>query len=47
MRSQKYFSSQQEYLGHINGHIEEIYGGHSVVQAFNNEEEAYKPFDGP
>ncbi|QCT73388.1 ABC transporter ATP-binding protein [Eubacterium maltosivorans] len=45
-RSQKYFSSQQEYLGHINGHIEEIYGGHSVVQAFNNEEEAYKTFEG-
>ena len=45
-RSQKYFSSQQEYLGHINGHIEEIYGGNSVVQAFNNEEEAYKTFEG-
>ena len=45
-RSQKYFSSQQEYLGHINGHIEEIYGGHSVVQAFNNEEEAYQTFEG-
>ena len=45
-RSQKYFSSQLEYLGHINGHIEEIYGGHSVVQAFNNEEEAYKTFEG-
>lgn len=45
-RSQKYFSSQQEYLGHINGHIEEIYGRHSVVQAFNNEEEAYKTFEG-
>lgn len=44
-RSQKYFSSQQEYLGHINGHVEEIYGGHSVVQAFNNEEEAYKTFE--
>ncbi|MEG0378775.1 MAG: ABC transporter ATP-binding protein, partial [Eubacterium sp.] len=44
-RSQKYFTSQQEYLGHINGHVEEIYSGHTVVQAFNNEEEAYKTFE--
>lgn len=44
-RSQKYFSRQQEYLGHINGQIEETYSGHTVVQAFNNEEEAFKMFD--
>ncbi|MEG0309477.1 MAG: ABC transporter ATP-binding protein [Eubacterium sp.] len=45
-RSQKFFGSQQEYLGHINGHIEEAYAGHSIVQAFNNEEESYNTFDG-
>ena len=44
-RSQKYFSRQQEYLGHINGHIEEIYAGHAVVQAFNKEEDAYATFE--
>ncbi|MDO4287890.1 MAG: ABC transporter ATP-binding protein [Eubacterium sp.] len=45
-RSQKYFSRQQEYLGHINGHIEEIYAGHAVVQAFNKEKDAYDTFEG-
>jgi len=44
-RSQKHFSGQQEYLGHINGHIEEVYGGHTVVQAFNKEEDAYNTFE--
>lgn len=44
-KSQKYFKIQQEYLGHINGHIEEMYGGHNVVKAFNAEEEAIKKFD--
>ncbi|MEG2641256.1 MAG: ABC transporter ATP-binding protein, partial [Eubacterium sp.] len=37
-KSQVHFGRQQEYLGHINGTIEETYGGHTVVQAFNNEE---------
>lgn len=44
-KSQKYFKIQQEYLGHINGHVEEMYGGHNVVKAFNAEEEAIKKFD--
>lgn len=43
-KSQKYFVLQQEYLGHINGHVEEIYGGHDVVKAFNGEEKAIKEF---
>ncbi len=38
--SQRYFRVQQEYLGHINGHIEEMYSGHVVVKAFNGEEES-------
>ena len=37
--SQKYFKSQQEYLGHINGQVEEVYGGHNIVKAFNKEED--------
>lgn len=44
-RSQKYFTSQQEYLGHVNGQVEELYGGHSVVKVFNGEEKAIKEFD--
>lgn len=44
-RSQKYFSMQQEYLGHLNGHIEEIYGGHDIVKAFNGEEKAIEDFN--
>ncbi|MDR2087864.1 MAG: ABC transporter ATP-binding protein/permease [Clostridiales Family XIII bacterium] len=44
-RSQKHFRKQQEYLGRINGHVEENYKGHSIVQAFNREEEAGKTFD--
>ncbi|MDF2612888.1 MAG: ABC-type multidrug transport system, ATPase and permease component [Clostridia bacterium] len=43
-RSQKYFKRQQEHLGHINGHVEETYSGHSVVQAFNGEEDSIKKF---
>ena len=43
-KSQKYFKTQQEYLGHINGQIEENYGGHNVVRAFNKEESAVKSF---
>ena len=44
-KSQKYFISQQEELGRINGHIEEIYSGHNVVKAYNGIEEANKKFD--
>ena len=44
-KSQKYFTAQQEYLGKINGHIEEIYGGHTVVKAFNGEKKALKEFN--
>ena len=44
-RSQKYFKSQQEYLGKVNGQVEELYGGHTVVQAFNGEEESIKEFN--
>ncbi len=43
-KSQKYFKTQQEYLGHINGQIEENYGGHNVVRAFNKEESVIKEF---
>lgn len=42
--SQKYFKQQQEYLGHVNGQVEEIYGGHLVVKAFNREEKAIEVF---
>jgi ATP-binding cassette subfamily B protein len=45
-RSQKYFKQQQEYLGHVNGHVEEMFGGHVVVKAFNAEEESVKTFNG-
>lgn len=44
-RSQKYFANQQKHLGQINGHIEEIYSGHTVVKAYNGEEKAQKDFD--
>jgi ATP-binding cassette subfamily B multidrug efflux pump len=43
--SQKYFKQQQEYLGHVNGHVEEMYGGHIVMKAFNGEEESIQKFD--
>lgn len=43
--SQKYFKSQQEYLGHINGQVEEVYGGHNIIKAFNREERVIKDFD--
>ncbi len=43
--SQKYFKSQQEHLGKINGHIEEMYAGHTVVKAYNGEEKAVEIFD--
>ena len=44
-RSQKYFKSQQEYLGHVNGQVEEVYGGHTIIKAFNKETDATKEFD--
>lgn len=43
--SQKYFKDQQEYLGHVNGQVEEVYGGHNIVKAFNKEEDAIAAFD--
>lgn len=43
-RSQKYFLRQQRDLGRINGHIEEIYAGHTVVKAYNGEDAALKTF---
>ena len=44
--SQKYFKEQQDYLGHVNGHVEEMYGGHIVMKAFNGEEKSIQKFDG-
>ena len=44
-RSQSYFKTQQEYLGHINGQIEETYGGHMVVKSFNKEKDMVDTFD--
>ena len=43
--SQKYFSRQQKSLGDVNGHIEEMYGAHDVVKAFNGEEDSVKTFN--
>lgn len=43
-KSQKYFKSQQDYLGHVNGQVEETYGGLDIVKAFNGEERAIKEF---
>ena len=43
--SQKYFKQQQEYLGHVNGQVEEVYGGHMVVKAFNREKASVEEFD--
>lgn len=43
-KSQKYFKKQQDYLGHVNGQVEEIYGGHLIVKAFNGEEKAIEDF---
>ncbi len=44
-RSQVYFKQQQDYLGHVNGHIEEMYGGHVVMKAFNGEARSIAAFD--
>ncbi|WP_434579416.1 ABC transporter ATP-binding protein [Thermoanaerobacterium thermosaccharolyticum] len=43
--SQKYFREQQDYLGHVNGHVEEMYGGHVVMKAFNYEKRSIEKFD--
>jgi ATP-binding cassette subfamily B protein len=45
-QSQKYFKQQQDYLGHVNGHVEEMFGGHQVMKAFNGETESVERFDG-
>ena len=44
-KSQAYFKQQQDYLGHLNGHIEEMYGGHVVMKAFNGEQRSVEQFD--
>ena len=44
-RSQRHFKNQQEYLGHVNGQVEEVYGGHNIVKAFNKEADVIKEFD--
>lgn len=44
-KSQKYFKSQQEYLGHVNGQVEEVYSGHGIVKVFNKEEDVIKEFN--
>ncbi len=43
--SQRYFKDQQEYLGHVNGQVEEVYGGHNIVKVFNKEEDVIAVFD--
>jgi ATP-binding cassette subfamily B multidrug efflux pump len=45
-QSQKYFKQQQDYLGHVNGHVEEMFGGHLVMKAFNGEAKSVERFDG-
>ncbi len=44
-KSQKYFKAQQDYLGHVNGIVEETYGGHNIVKAFNGEEKVTAQFN--
>lgn len=44
-KSQGYFRRQQEYLGHINGQVEEVYGGHMVIKAFNREKDTLEEFE--
>ncbi len=45
-QSQKYFKQQQDFLGHVNGHVEEMFGGHLVMKAFNGEADSVERFDG-
>jgi len=44
-QSQKYFKEQQKQLGHVNGHIEEMFSGHVIIKAFNGEEKSIERFD--
>ena len=44
-KSQKHFKLQQEYLGHVNGQVEEVYGGHNIVRVFNAEKRSKEEFD--
>ncbi len=44
-RSQKLFKAQQEHLGHVNSHVEEMYGGHLVMKAFNGEKKSVEAFE--
>ena len=44
-QSQKFFTQQQDYLGHVNGHVEETFGAHLIVKAFNGEEKSIARFD--
>ena len=44
-QSQKYFKQQQDYLGHVNGHVEEMFGGHIVMKAFNGEKKSVDQFN--
>lgn len=44
-KSQKYFKEQQTFLGHVNGHVEEIYSGHNIMKAFNGENKAVEEFE--
>jgi ATP-binding cassette subfamily B multidrug efflux pump len=44
-KSQKYFKQQQEYLGHVNGQVEEVYGGHSIGKGFNKEGDSINEFN--
>ena len=44
-KSQKYFKKQQDYLGHVNGQVEEVFSGLTIVKAFNGEEDAQKEFE--
>ena len=44
-KSQKFFRAQQEYLGHINGQVEEVFGGHLVINAFNREKDTIEEYE--
>ncbi|GAB4501505.1 MAG: ABC transporter ATP-binding protein [Anaerolineales bacterium] len=45
-QSQRFFKEQQDYLGHVNGHVEEMFGGHLIVKAFNGEDKSIAKFNG-
>ena len=44
-RSQKYFKGQQKEIGHINGHVEEMFAGHNIIKAFSKEKQSIEKFD--